>query len=55
MTYTALRLDLAVDMGSCSSYSMSISKFREGSGATDWILNAVALGRREGFPALYSN
>jgi len=42
----ALRLDLDVDTGSCGTYSMSISKIREGSGGMEWTMRlpAVAAG-----------
>jgi len=47
--YTALRLDLDVDTGSCSSYSMSVSKIREGSGGTDWTMGLPAAPAGSGF------
>jgi len=46
LLYTALRLDLGVDMRNCFSCSMSVSKIREGSRGTEWTmgLHAVAAG-----------
>lgn len=44
MLYTALRLDLGVDTGSCSSYSMSVSKIREGSSGVEWTMGLTCCG-----------
>ena len=49
MLYTALRLDLGVDTGSCSSYSMSVSKIREGSGGTERKMSLSAAATGSGF------
>ena len=49
MLYTALRLDPGVDTGSCSSYSMSVNKIREGSGGTEWTMGLPAEATGSGF------
>ena len=49
MLYTTLRLDLSLDTGSCSSYSMSVSKIREGSGGTEWAMGSPAVAAGSGF------
>jgi len=46
---TALRLDLGVDTGSRSSYSMPVSKIREGSGGVEWTMGLTCCGRWVGF------
>lgn len=54
MLYTALRLDLGVDTGSCSSYSMSVSKIKEGSGGVEWTMGLIvpAAAAGSGFGSL---
>jgi len=47
--YTALRQDLDVDTGSCSTYSMSVSKIREWSGGTERTMGLPAVGAGSGF------
>ena len=49
MWYTALRLDLDVDTGSCSTYSMSVSKIREWSGGAERTMGLPTIGARSGF------
>ena len=49
MWYTALRFDPDIDRGSCSTYSMSVSKIREGSGGTEWTMVLPGVGAGSGF------
>ena len=49
MLCTALRLDLDVDTGSCSTYSMSVSKIREGLGGMKRTMGLPAVAAGSGF------
>jgi len=55
MLYTPLCLDLGVDTGSCSSYSMSVSKIREGSGGTEWTMGLPAAATGSDFASFASS
>jgi len=47
--YTAIRLDLGLDTGSCSTYSMSVGEIREESGGTEWTISLPAVAAGWGF------
>jgi len=47
--YITVCLDMGVDPGSYGSYSMSVSKIKEGSCSTVWTMGLPAVGTGSGF------